>query len=110
MSEWYEIEHDKRNDEQKEACRIAYYRSLLATPYGRQVYADMRRRVRELDEITVKDTDFSAAVLMLDDFMRETKSLCGIVDEMAVIEAEQKIAAGFKVEKAEPDNLSGFRE
>lgn len=110
MSKWYEIEHAKRDPDQRKSARVAYFQSLLATAYGRQVFADMRRRVREMDEITVKDPDYSAAVLMLDDFLRETRFLCGVTDEIAVIEAEKQIAAITEVEMNEPEIPDEFRE
>jgi len=92
MKAWYEIPSDGRDEEQSKACRIAYCQSLLATPYGRQFYADLRRRVRELDELVAADKDCAFAVVLFHDFMRETRRLCGPVDDMAVIEAEQTIA------------------
>ena len=110
-SRWerYEIESKQRDDEQDKATRIAYYQSLLATPYGRQVYADMLRRARELDALVKVDKGYAIAVLLLDDFMRETRRLCGITNEMPVIEAEQIIAQASKVEVAEPDHPPEFR-
>ena len=106
---WYEIESKQRDDEQDKATRIAYYQSLLATPYGRQMYADMLRRARELDALVKVDKGYAIAGLLLDDFMRETRRLCGITNEMPVIEAEQIIAQASKVEVAEPDHPPEFR-
>jgi len=110
MMNWYEITELKRDDEQNKSARIAYYQSLLAGPYGRQMYADMLRRARVLDDLVKADKGYAIAVLLLDDFMRETRRLCGITDEMPVIEAEQLIAQASKVEVAEPDHPPEFRD
>ena len=91
MSKWYDIPESERTEEQHKACRMAYYQSLLANPYGRQCLADMRRRVREVD-VAIGGEKSVMEIYVLDAFLRETRALCGPVDEMAVIEAEQTIA------------------
>jgi len=109
MAQWYEIPESQRDDEQRKACRTAYYQSLLANPYGRQFLVDMRRRVRELDKVVARNPAFAIVVATMDDFMRETRELCGPVDEMAIIEAEQ-IVANRAVAATQPRTLEGFRE
>ena len=108
MAQWYEIPDSHRDDEQRKACRTAYYQSLLATPYGRQVLADMRRRVREVD-VSIGGERSVMEIYVLDAFLRETRALCGPVDEMAIIEAEQNIANRKPPEpKRKREGLSEF--
>ena len=108
MTNWYEIPESQRDEEQRKACRLAYYQSLLANPYGRQFLADMRRRVREADMPVCGERPM-AEIFILDEFMRETRALCGPVDEMATIEAEQ-IVASRAVAATPPRTIEGFRE
>jgi len=108
--EWYEIEANARTDEQQREAKIAYYQALLANAYGRQVLADMRRRVNEMRKLLVDDTDYAVGIILLADFMDETRLLCGVHDEMAVIRAEQHIAN--KVDEVQEEQLQpeGFRK
>ena len=106
---WYEIKPEHRNPEQEKAARIAYYQSHLATPYGRQMFADMIRRARELDDLVKEDKGYALAVYLLDDFMRETMRMCGVTDVMQKIEADQRIARASELAVQEPDHPPEFR-
>jgi len=107
MSKWYEIPESARTAEQKVEQRTAYYQTLLANAFGRQFLADMRRRVRECD-IAIGGEKAVMEIYILDAFLRETRELCGPVDEMAIIEAEQKVANRPVVEE-KPQTIPGFR-
>ena len=108
MTRWYEIPDSARSDEQKVEQRTAYYQTLLAIQYGREFLADCRRRVREVD-ITIGGEKAVTEIYILDAFLRETRELCGPVDEMAIIEAEQKVA-NRAVAPEQPKTIPGFRE
>ena len=108
--EWYEIDHKDRTDEQRRKSKIAYYQTLLSHPYGRQVMADMRRRVKAFNKLLIDDTDYAIGIIFLTDFMDETRTLCGVLNEMEVIRAEQHIAN--KVDEVQEEQLQpeGFRK
>jgi len=109
---WYEIDEDKRTPEQMRQCRNAYFQTLLATEYGRQVYADMRRRQREYAILIEISTEYAISLLKLQEFIDETRRLCGVTDEMAVIKAEQEIAdkGNIEIEVQSGLELEGYRK
>jgi crotonobetainyl-CoA:carnitine CoA-transferase CaiB-like acyl-CoA transferase len=109
MANWYETKESQRTPEQAKDARIAYYQAFLANLFGRQVLADMRRRVREVD-VPIGGQKSVMEIYVLDAFLRDTRALCGPVDEMAVIEAEQQAAARQPIVEVSRQTLEGFRE
>jgi len=91
MTKWLqmseqEIEH---NAGAKKARQLEYYNTFYGTPEGRNAMADLRRRVYNPGNME------PVAVLARISLFEEIRELCGIVDNLAVIEAE---AASNKIE------------
>jgi len=111
---WYEIDEVERTPEQKRQCRNAYFQTLLESEYGRQVYADLRRRVMEHGLFIDEDngSEYALSVVRLREFMDTTRWLCGVTDDMAVIKAEREIAdkGNIKTEVQSGLELDGFRQ
>ena len=101
--EWWQLPEEKRSEEQKKQCQLDYLMTLLMNDAGRHCLADMRRRVRQRKKMVLTATEYAMAVLVLDEFMRETRALCGAVDEMDVIRAECRTAAMNSIKQPKPN-------
>ena len=108
MKNWCEIPEDQRSDEQKEACRRAYLNTLLKDDEGREVFADMIRRVLEYSHVSLSNTEYAVAVHVLKQFMRDTRTLCGPVSILATVEAQFDIAKLAEPEKPTPMPIEGY--
>ena len=98
MAKWYEIPESGRDAEQAKAAQLAYYQTLLAGPYGRQVVADLFRRSREIEKEFIGDKEMAQAILILNRFIHETMRLCGADDIMQMVSAMGRIAQSRKVD------------
>lgn len=105
---WWQINEEERSPKQKEECRLDYLSTFLMSIRGRHILADMRRRVIERKNMALTATEYAMAVNVLDQFMRETRSLCGPVDEIEVIRAECRTAAMNMIEETRPDVPDGI--
>jgi hypothetical protein len=102
VRKWYEIDDQQRTlSEKKEAWR-AYHVQFLASRRGREVLCDMKRRIgRAVGKSQVLgnakfDPHLAIAQLYLDDFIAETLELCGVTNDMRLLEASRDIGQGYE--------------
>lgn len=97
---WYEAteEQIQSSPDLNETRYVAYYNTFMATEEGQTVLYDMMATAWQFEEIP-KTSDNAIIFIALHEFIQKIKTKCGVVDQMEVIRAEAKIAAGHEIEQ-----------
>jgi hypothetical protein len=92
---WWELEeHELSKVDQLDRQR-AYFEQLMESLQGQQVLGDMRRLAKDYSFVGTA-SELAVARMALADFMDRIRQLCGVQDEVKVVEAEANVARSFE--------------
>ncbi|MEE9365898.1 MAG: hypothetical protein V3W44_04340 [Dehalococcoidales bacterium] len=107
---WFEIPHSDRSPEQVRQAQECYYQALLASPHGRQMVCDFRRRVRDSLKDGIKTPELAVAQLWLQLFLDETLELAGVTDDAELVDYMVPIARSWTPPEEEKKRDTGYAE
>lgn len=92
---WWQLEEDELTEAEQLDRQRAYFEQLMESPQAQMVHGDMRRMAKDYSFVGTV-SELAIARMALVDFMDRIRQLCGVQDEVKVIEAEANIARGFE--------------
>lgn len=99
MQGWFDIPFAQRTTEERNAARETYCAALLSSREGREVLADMIRRVADQQPIACQDPSVAVGYAWLRSFLDDTLILCGDVGEIELLNRRAALAENIPPER-----------
>lgn len=110
MSNWWQMTDDDVEAEPQTQLdrQRAHRQTFMVALHGKHVFANMRRMAFTYSVPGASVSEEAVGRMALVDFMDRIRELCGVEDELAVIDAEAQASQFYEApeeEKPEPDLL-----